>query len=244
MSVDQLNEVARNAVEEYLRSDAAVKKIAETVQKTTDRAIEETLSSYSDFGKQVKAAVSKSLAIHGKIELPEYNHMLLNMIAVHVEHATKDSIQRQVAERMKDLLEPAPAEIKLSELIEQYREFLKDRANSGCSCDSRHEFYFKVEDEDDDFFRRIALSESKPERHLSADIRFGLSRGARPRGETPFVGEIYTLSFRENQEIERKMFVGPLYGFQRSLFQMQAAKTAIIVDVYASDVDTSYGDHD
>lgn len=235
-----LNEVAKLAVESYLQSPKAIEKIGAVVESTVNRAIEETLSSYSEFGKQLKKSVEESLRIRGEIELPEYNQTILNLIAAQLEKATQDSIQRQVAERMTDLLEPAPAEIKLSELVEEYRKYLKDRTDSGCVCDSSHEFHFSIRESSGSFLY-VQFSEEQLEKHGQPDIEFGLAKRDRD-GVKRY--EMFTLSFDQAKNVQREMFAGPLYGFQRRLFQMHAAKTAVIVDVSEDGVDTSYGDHD
>lgn len=237
-----ITDIASGAVIDYLRSDKGVAAIEAQVAKTVQEAIRSTLGEYSDFGKQVKEAVAKALAIHGDLDLPSYNHTVLQLIRMNVEKATRDSIQGQVAERMKFLLEPAPAEILLSDLIAQYRKYLQDRSEAGCVCDSRQKFYVRLH-EDAPYFFHVALSDDTPTKHSSPDIAFGVSFARiESRPDEKRRGEIYTLRFAHAKEVERDLFVGPLYGFERMLFQMHAAKTKVVIDVESqSEVDTYYG---
>ncbi len=237
-----LSAIALQAVSGYLKSDKGVAAIDAQVEKTVQGAIRSTLGEYSDFGKQVKEAVARSLAIHGDIDLPSYNHTVLQLIQVYVEKTTRDSIQSQVAERMKFLLEPAPAEILLSEVIEQYRKYLQQRSEAGCVCDSDQNFYLRLR-RDEPYFFEVSLSEDAPTKHSSPDIVFGVSfcRDKTRPNETP-KGEIYSLRFNDAKEVERELFVGPLYGFERMLFQLKAAKSKVVIDVEnESEVDTYYG---
>jgi len=232
-----ITDIANGAVIAYLKSDKGVAAIEAQVAKTVQEAIRSTLGEYSEFGKQVKEAVAKAFAIHGDIDLPTYNHTILQLIGSYVEKARHDSIQQQVAERMKFLLEPAPAEILLSD-----RKYLHDKSEAGCVCDSSQNFHVRFQD-DAPYFFKVALSEDEPTKHSPPDIMFGVSLGigAGPDGAKRG-GEIYTLSFDNAREVERQLFVGPLYGFERLLFQMHAAKSKVVIDVEdASEVDTYYG---
>ncbi len=53
-----------------------------------------------------------------------------------------------------------------------------------------------------------------------------------------YKGTIYSLRF-EDKNIEKEMFVGPLYGFERYLFQLRASAVRIEEDIEAvRDVNT------
>jgi len=230
-----MSELISGVVEEYLASDEGKLKVETAVKKTVNDVISDSLGRYSDFGKKVTESVGKALAIHDDIDLPSYNHALLKIIERQVEFAQTDAIERQVASRMKELLTPAPKSIKLSELLEQYREFLKDRHQSGCVCDGEARFKIEIKDSDTTGFWHVRLWEeadtvtsSYSSRRSQPDIDFGVYKGT-----------MYTLSFGSG-DVQKQMFVGPLHGFQRLLFQMNAAKSEIIRDCTEDDVETSY----
>jgi len=47
-----------------------------------------------------------------------------------------------------------------------------------------------------------------------------------------------------NQDVSKKLFIGPLYGFERTLFQFYTAKTRLVIDVDPSEIDLSYPERD
>jgi len=239
---DALNAAAGALAADYMRSPEAKAVITKAVKETVDRHIQESLRTYSAFGKQVEEAVGKALQLHGDIDLPSYNDAILKIVAAQVEHATKQSIEAQVAERMKDLLTPAPATIRLSELVKQYVEMLREKENSGCVCyGDRKEITFQVSEISYGMFREVILDPEHNTKRHDCEIRFGVSL---EKKLGPNAGSIYHLAFK-NQDVEKQMFVGPLYGFERSIFQMKAAGTAIVLDHDEVDIETSYSpEHD
>lgn len=239
-----LHRAAGAIAADYMNSPEAREVIAKAVRETVNRKIEQSLQSYSEFGKQVEEAVQKALCLHGNIDLPSYNDTILKIVAAQVQHATTESIQAQVAARMKDLLTPAPKTIFLSQLVREYVDALREKEESGCVCyGERKEITFDVSDRDISGFLDITLSPERNTKRQDCEIRFGVHLKA---NLGPKTGTIYHLVFK-NQDLERRMFVGPFYGFERSLFQMKAAGTAIVLDHEEVDIETDYtpaGHHD
>ncbi len=221
---------AEQAVSQYMASDECSKKIAEVAKKTCDDAIKSALGYGSDFSKQVNAAVAKCLGLHADIDLPSYNDAILKIVAKQVEACTRDAIEKQVAGRMKELLTPAPESIKLSELIDQYREHLKEQATAGCVCHGDERFACRIEPSGTAGFTDVRLNKEAEVsgRPPQWDIRFGIYKDM-----------IYTLSFQD-ADVDKAMFAGPFYQFERSLFQMKAAKTKVLIDCNSDDIDTDY----
>lgn len=242
----ELDDIARIAVEAFMKSPEATTKIAAVVKKECESAIENALRWNTPFAKAVGEAVNKALVLHGEIDLPSYNDTILKIVENCVKTGTEKAIERQVAERMKELLTPAPEKIKLSELLEQYREQLKDH-DYGCECDGEKHFVVELADEKQGFFY-VRLNEEKHSTlttYKTWDIQFGihLTRANSNEEGKKYLreGELFSLSFK-NAETEKKMFIGPIYNFERSIFQMKAAKTKVIIDREdADEVNTNYG---
>lgn len=239
---DRLNAAAGAIAADYMHSPEAMEVITKAVKETVNRHIQESLRTYSDFGKQVEAAVQKALCLHGPLDLPSYNDTILKIVAAQVERATTECIEAQVANRMKELLTPAPATIRLSELVAQYLKELREKEDAGCVCyGERKEITFEVGDREHDSFRDIILSPERDAKKHDCQIRFGVHLKA---NLGPNTGTIYHLVFR-NADVEKRMFSGPFYGFERMLFQMKAAGTAIVLDHHEIDIETDYTpDHD
>lgn len=206
--------------------------ILKAVENTITKVVAESLSSYSDFGKQVKEAVTKSLAIGDELDLPKYNEMVIAVVRRQVEAETKRTIEGRVTERITDLLDPAPEEIKLSKLVEQYTDWLRDRYNDGCVCHGETTFTFLME-ESDYGHRHVYIDRESDKRKYDCDVHISLTKD----------GRMYHL--RLSRESQDKLFAGQsIYGFEKAVFNMHAAGTRIIVDIDQDDVDTNYGSYD
>lgn len=227
-----IREAAIAALDNVIKSGAIEAAIEKKLIETITSCIANELATYSDFGKALTEKVKRSLALSGKIDLPSYNDAILKIVRRQVESRTNAVIQQQVAEQMENLLQPAPEEIKLTELVAQYIEHVKSRQDD-CVCHGHDEqILLKVKDESFGG-RTIELGESKDGygdrlRH-TVDITIGVNRD----------GMMYWLHFR-NEDVEKRLFVGPLYGFERMLFQMKAAGSKIRFDADPHDIETTF----
>jgi hypothetical protein len=201
------------------------KLIDKHLTKCMDDVIGDALRSYSDFGKQLKEVVAKSFAINGQLSLPEYNHAIIAIIQKQVEAHVNDSIEKQIAANMAELLETPPTEIKLSKLIEEFKQECGGRLDGG---ESGEITFFR--DDAQGGYCHIYLDEDKGKSKYSCDVHIDVTKE----------GEVYCVKLG-GQEVKKKLFVGPLYGFGKSLFQMAAAKTKIVLDVQPDDISLVYG---
>lgn len=216
------------SAERLIASGAIQKAIEETLAKSVAAVVKDELGQYSEFGKALKAKVQTALKVYDEIDLPSYNDAILKIVRMQVEAATNAVVEREVAGRLKELLTPAPESIKFSELIEQYKERIKEENSAGCVCyGERHAISVSIEHEDRYGGRWTDVKlwdEAKGEG--SPDIFFSV------HGE-----KIWRLNFK-NQQVEQRLFAGPFFYFERTLFQMKAAQTRIVMDVGAEDIDT------
>lgn len=218
------------SVEKLIASGAIEKAISDKIEKTVLACVTDAMGEYSDFGKVLKKSVGDALKMHGDIDLPSYNDTILKFVAKQLEGKTNAVIQREIEGRLKELLTPAPESIKLSDLVAQYIESVKSKKDAGCVCyGDQEKIFFRLSKDTSPGFTSIELDEDPKAKPGSSDIRFGVYK------ET-----IYHLAFN-SRDVEKQMFVGPLYGFERMLFQMKAAKTRLIIeDGDAEYIETSY----
>lgn len=246
----ELRELLVASIDNLVASGAIEKAMEEAIAKTVTGVLKDQLREYSEFGKLVTKAVEKSLALHGDLNLPAYNHSILKIVEAQVKHATEKSIEREVAGRMKSLLTPAPERIKLSTLVEQYVQHLKDQQEGGCTCwggDEVAHVQLREDRSSSSFLTlHLAPTDDKPStgsRQKDA-ISIGLHVRQRSEDGEPKVATIYHLSF-QNVDVEKQMFVGDIRAFERTIFQMRAANTSIEIDCDpASSLDLYYGAHE
>lgn len=218
------------ALDKVLASGKVEQAIEAKLEQTIKQVLDEELRAYSDFGQTITAAVKKSLSLNGELNLPEYNAAIIEIVRRQVKNYTEAAIQKQVAANLENLLEPPPAEIKLSELVTQFVQDTKERREGECVCYGDGEtITLHVWDSDHGFWY-VALDDDSDKKKENCDITIGV-----------YKGKIFRLRFA-NTQIEKEMFAGPFYGFERMLFQMKAQNTILTRDD-TDDVDLNYGEH-
>lgn len=222
-----------SALDNLLASEVIETLIAKALEKTIATVIDNELRTYSKFGERIAEAVKKSLALHGDLDLPSYNDAVLKIVRAQVEHQTNAVLQQQVAARLAELLTPAPESIKLSELAATYLQHVKEHHRSGgCVCYGEEEYGItcRIIDKERGDFKEIFFADEPGVDGLYGSKGISISTHA---------GKVYHLRFG-NADVEKQMFVGPLYGFERMLFQMHAAGSKIIYDVDEVDIETRF----
>ncbi len=122
-SIDLINK----AVAETMTPEFVKAQVATRVEKLVVEAVDAALRSYSDIGKQIKEAVAASLEVND-LNLPSYGLLVTGMIEQQVKDHAGALIDARLAEDIRDLLNIAPAEIKLSEIA---KDMIKDRHDDG-----------------------------------------------------------------------------------------------------------------
>lgn len=216
----------------YLATADGAEFAKKAIHKVLQTAIESATGHSSEFRKRVDAAMLKAIQLHEDICIASYNDAILKIIERQLDGAVHDAIDSEVAGRMKELLQPVPASIKLSKLAEDYREYLKDKSSSGCFCHGESVMTFVKEEQSTSGFVHYGLDDEPNKSIRKCEIQFGL-----------YKSKVYSLTF-DSSEIEKRLFVGPIYGFHRTLFQMKAAQTEVVIDCEPGDVELDYGQED
>jgi hypothetical protein len=228
----------QNAIAASFDKIASAGKIEEMIEKqlteTIGGIIKDSLRSYSDFGKaleeKVKAAVNVDLR---NLELPGYNDVILKIIERQVAGQLEGSIAKNVEKQISELLAPPPAEIKLSELL---NEFIKSKSqDAACLCYGRERISLHIERSDAVAgYVGIYFDEKDGVSKYSCNIQLNVTDD----------GSVFGIKINEHDP-KKTLFVGPLFGFERRLFQLYAAGTKLIVDGDSEDdFDTHYPGND
>lgn len=218
-------ETAITAAFTKMAETGAIQKIIEQkIEKTVEDILGDLLRSYSDFGKGLKETIQNSLNVDlRELGLAGYNDIILKIVKTKLDASMEVFGKEQIEKDLEELLKSPPAEIKLSELVEQLKEGHEDEDHYQCTC--------IVAWSDTDGYGRVYLHEDgeKSKSQCSYELAFAKN------------GRIYSFSI-EGRDPSKKIFCGPFYGFERTLFQMYTAKTRLIID--EDDVDIYYPGRD
>ncbi|WP_205168796.1 hypothetical protein [Burkholderia sp. LMG 13014] len=223
----ELEQAVSNAFSNIVTSGTIEKAIEEKLTKTITSIVNEELQSYSEFGKQLSEHVKKAVQVDfSKLGLPGYNDLILKIIRKRVEEDLNEQIERHVATQLDELLAPAPEEIKLSELVADFIKFQAEKQSYSCSCDLPDRITLTVDTEGS--FTHIGL-----------DKEAGIDRYRCPWRIDTMDGRVYSVRINEIDP-KNTLFIGPIYGFERKLFQLYATGTKLVIDCDVDDIDTSY----
>lgn len=225
----ELKQLVSDAFDKIVASGAIEQAIEKKLTDTITRAIDEQLSSYSDFGQAMKAQVAKSIAVDlSQAGLPTYGHLVTEIIRRRVDASMNGQFAAQLEKDMAELLAPAPAEISVESLVE---EFIKAHADGR----EGERFTLLIQNEGHDF-QYVCLDKNVRVDKYSCDYRIGVHKG-----------EVFSLNFGR-QDVQKSLFIGPLGGFEKLLFQLFTAKSKLTIpadiDTHSHDYPTSFPYHD
>ncbi|MDN7413041.1 hypothetical protein QZM42_31420 [Burkholderia vietnamiensis] len=223
----ELEQVVASAFSSIVAAGVIEKAIEEKLTKTITSIIDGELQSYSDFGKQLSEHVKKAVQVDfSKLGIPGYNDLILKIIRQRVDANLNEQIEKYVTEQLDELLAPAPDEIKLSELVADFIKFQTEKQSYSCSCDLPERITLLVET--DGSFTHIALDKDHGSERYRCPWRIDTNDG-----------RVYSVKIDEIDP-KKALFIGPMYGFERKLFQLYAAGTKLVIDADVDEIDTSY----
>lgn len=211
------------------------KQIEAAVSKTIAEIINDELKSYSEFGKNVKEAVKKSLSFQSaQINLPEYNAMILKVVARQVDAALGAVVEKQVSENLKDILSPMPEQLTVQDLVDKLIEKVKD--DGGCHCDRRG-ILIELDGGTGDGvcggYWHLYLHDEPEIKGSYGSNKYTYKYQIAVTDK----GEVYSVSFG-GQDIDKRMFLGPYYGFERYLLALKTCRTRLVKPDSVDDINT------
>lgn len=213
-----LEKLVQDSLKGMFESGKFVEIIDKHTEALVNSAVRDALSTYSEFGKQLSASLAESLRVDvGGIGLPGYNQIVLNIIRQKLTHVLDTAGREKIESDLTELLATtAPAEIKLSKLVENFTEWA--RGDNGLEdweeCDvtihyeisehGSHHLYLDPAENVQKYSCRFNLHMYKDGKILSTRIA--------------------------GKDTEKVILIGSLYGFERDLFHMHVAKTLVVFD--------------
>ena len=227
-----LRTVVVESLDRLLASGEVEKQIDEAVKTCVAGVINSQLrDTYSDFGNELERVVKQAFHLNGEIDLTPYNDVVVKVVREQLDKFAREAAAKQVGERIAGLLKAPPATIKLSKLVELYVEHVKSHQSMSCHCDSTGRITLHVR-EDDGLcrgYREVYLDEKAGKRMIECRIHL------RANAE----GKVWAVHIG-GHEIQKTIYAGPLFGFEKAVFDMSVAGTVIEFDESPHLIDLSY----
>lgn len=221
--MEDLKQAVSKAFNNVLASGAIEAAIEKQLASTISSLIQSEMREYSEFGKAIGAKVKEAVAVNlDRLDLPSYNDLILKILRIQIDGVMQGDAAKQLEANMAKLLEQAPAEITMEKLVEDFIEEHKEDKEG-------ESFTLLIERKYGSTYVSLDTEPGKTE--YSCDFRLGVDKE----------GKVYHLAFG-GKDVAKTLFVGPIYGFERHLFQLYAAKSKLIIaaDAEAHDFDTSF----
>lgn len=229
--MQELQNVVSTAFANIVASGAIEKAIEAKLEKTITEAIDNELRSYSDFGKAISDGVKRSLQVDfDNLGIPGYNDLILKILRQKLDANLSTALTAGIEEQMAELLAPAPTEITLEDLVDALK---KDETRHGSPPDERITLIVEQDEHYSSmqftmvYLDRVAVSDKR-----SCSHRIHLCDG-----------KILGIHI-DRKDADKTLFVGPLFGFEKRLFQMYAAGTKLIVGDAHDDISRYYPEYD
>jgi hypothetical protein len=110
-----------NAIDQQMKPENIEPKISAAVEAMISDLVKNSLRTYSDNGKLIEEAIKESLKI-GTLNLPSYGTTVCTILKAQIEAKVSPLISEQLTKDMDDLLNLAPKELYLSEIVKDMLE--------------------------------------------------------------------------------------------------------------------------
>ncbi|MEK4328935.1 hypothetical protein MKX70_24150 [Paenibacillus sp. FSL R7-0312] len=220
MSMD-MNLIINDKLAELKKEGYVEKIIKKQLETTIKDIVEDSLRSWSDFGKGLKEAVNSQLQINlEKLDIPSYNQVILNAIKGEIERSVHDVGVARMQEQLQELLGTGKNEYMLSELV---KEMVEDELKL------EELSYEEVEQ------ITVIVEEKYGTKYVYMD----------PKEDVEWYQCKYKISLEKDMTISRaevadknfdnRVIMGGMYGLDATLFKMWSQKAKLILDDYETE---------
>lgn len=205
-----------------LKEEGYVEKIIKKqLESTIKDIVEDSLRSWSDFGKGLKEAVNKQLQINlDKLDIPSYNQVILNVVQEEINRSIHAAGSEKLKEQLQELLGTGKNEYKLSELIEEMVE--DDLELNELSYEEVEEITVIVENKYGTTYVYMDPEEDKGMYQCKYMIALN-------EDGTVWRAEV------SDKKFDNRVIMGGLYGMEATMFKMWTQKAKLIIDDYETE---------
>jgi hypothetical protein len=223
-----------------METEGKVKEIVEKhIESTVNDIVKDLFGNWSDFSKDLKNHAKEALQINfEELNLPTYNHLILNAIKDKLDdEITKEGVN-QIREQIEGLLTDSKREYKLSELVKELTGEIDDLDELG--YEDYHEMSLHVDDPYGSYW--IAFDSRNDISEYSCKYRLHVSKE----------GTLYSVKINDDEysrkrsieDFDVKAVLKGLHGLEETLFKIYASGAKLIIDEENCDVEITNPEYD
>lgn len=209
------------------------------LEKLVQNLLQDSIKSYSDFGKQIDEKIRKAMAI-GDFTLPQYGERVCKLVETLCDSMIDSTFQQSLKKRLHDLLIGAPKSIELSKLCEQFADDI-DQERYGESWSLHFRRTYPKSDVLSDLFT-LSLDQREGLKADECEFHFELRKTDRFEDVDAYEPVAVTFGrYSTKESTKQSVFCDSHHGFATTLWQMYAAKTTIVFDTDPDYITTTIG---
>ena len=212
-------------VQRQTNSDTIKQLVEKKIGDIICSAVESSMRSYGNVGKQIEQIVADSLVINDKIDVPAYGQMVMALLRNKMDETLSTLVNERLSAEINDILQIAPKEIKITDIVQQMIDGLEmsERYGSQITCIIEESSYSK-----DSY--HIYLDTEEDKRKYDCSTRLYATNG----------GTIHSLLI-DKKDASKTIVMGSLWGWEKSLFAAYCSGSKLIMDDL--DPSTAIGDY-
>lgn len=231
-----VDEIVNSKVKTMIDSGSIAEMIESKIESVISNVVNSELREYSDFGKNLKEYVNKSLQVNfDELGFEGYHENLLRVIGKVYANSMESVHLDKVKKVTEELLANPPEIVKFSELIEAVKEKAREHATDNEENEDFESYTHEgeitciIKDRSDKYFTYISLDPEAGKQEWQCAYRIGLSKVS---------DKTEIMSVRMGDKDSSDFFVTETRGLERLLFKAKCASSAFDFDV--EEPDTSY----
>tara|TARA_R110000796_G_scaffold60642_2_gene140285 strand:+ start:1248 stop:1955 length:708 start_codon:yes stop_codon:yes gene_type:complete len=214
------NEQVKKAVDKVINEKMEL-MMEKTLEKSIESIVEDSLRSYSDFGKLLKEKINTSLNVSlDGLELIDYTTIIVDKIK---KIATEDFIERNVeniTEQLGETLGKLEPEYKLSDLIEKFKDSVDDY-----DVEQSNSIFFECEYNEEYKWHKIKIDRSEDCSLYNSEIEFTITK------ENNIICPRMKTTFHDKKEGNGPIKRSSMDSFQMLIMKLNSQRNVkIIVD--------------
>lgn len=220
------NEMLTNAIRSLVASGKVQKAIETAVEKSVLSVLDSMICPHGHFGEMIKKGVKES-ATPALVNFPDYGGFIARRVEAALAAKAEQDLSDTVNAMVRNITETCPRDITLTKLVSQYKQWLRKRrleteSSGKCYCE------VKVPDHGSESFLYISLHPKNVRSEFEAHVRIGLHK----RDDK---WHVFNLNV-DRVDQKNRIFIGPLYDFERTIFSLYQCEGEIKIDCNASDL--------
>lgn len=236
MNID-FTEVINNKLQEMAESRVIEKQIEATLEKSITDAVNSALGSYSFRSKLEKMMDEQISGVAESIGLTGYNQFIADTFSNMANNVLKEDIKQKIAAAFENIFLKRLESIKLSEIVDRYREMLLESLEDDEKYSHDNNFNATIEQREDGNWSYVIVKLGLETRHSFDDEHALTLRLMKYRDEAYTVTSVIYGS-NNLKELSKLRYVSDFEAFAAGLY---FNKTKIEVDIEEDEINTSLG---